>query len=154
MHFVSRAGRFALALCIATTAAAQAPSQENLSTNARLLMAARNADADALRRELANGAAIDSRNRLGETVLIVALKKDRTDLAVIALDAGADANLAAVNGITPLMAAAYGGHDDIARRLLAKGANPAAVDRLGKTAMTYAAGEGARRSCRCCSRPA
>jgi uncharacterized protein len=132
----------ALALCIAAPAVAQGAAQDNLSTNARLLVAARNADAAALQRELANGAAIDSRNRLGETTLVIVLKKDRPDLAVIALDAGADVNLAAVNGITPLMAAAYGGYDDIVKRLLAKGANPAAVDRLGKNAIVYAAGEG------------
>jgi ankyrin repeat protein len=131
-----------LAVCIAVAASAQSAGDENLSTNARLLMAARNADADALKRELGKGAAIDSRNRLGETTLIIVLKKDRVDLAAIALDAGANVNLAAVNGITPLMAAAYGGHNDTVKRLLARGADPAALDRLGKNAMTYAAGEG------------
>ena len=133
---------FALAMCIAAPAVAQGAQQDNLSTNARLLVAARNADEAALKREIANGAAIDSRNRLGESTLVIVLKKDRPDLAVLVLDAGADVNLAAVNGITPLMAAAYGGYDDIVKRLLAKGANVAAVDRLGKNAMTYAAGEG------------
>jgi ankyrin repeat protein len=132
----------ALSLCIAAGVAAQSASTENLSTNARFLVAARNADGEAMKRELANGAAIDSRNRLGETALVILLKKDRVDLAMVALDAGADVNLAAVNGITPLMAAAYGGHNDMVKRLLANGANPAPADRLGKTAMVYAAGEG------------
>jgi ankyrin repeat protein len=58
------------------------------------------------------------------------------------LDAGADVNQAAANGITPLMAAAYGGHADIARALLAKGAAIDPVDRLQKNAMVYAAGQG------------
>jgi ankyrin repeat protein len=44
----------------------------------------------------------------------------------VLLDAGADVNLAAVNGITPLMAAAFAGQDEIVKRLLAQGANPAA----------------------------
>ena len=132
-----------IAFCVATGVLAQsAADPENLSTNARFLVAARNADAAAMKRELAAGAMVNSRNRLGESALVIVLKKDRADLATVLLDAGADVNLAAVNGITPLMAASFGGHDDIARRLLAQGANARAVDRLQKTAMTYAAGEG------------
>ena len=38
------------------------------------------------------------------------LKQNRVDLATMLVAAGADVNLAAINGITPLMAAAYGGH--------------------------------------------
>src|SRR5262245_12366893 len=130
-------------VCVAAAAPAQtAADPENLSTNARFLVAARNADAEGLKRELAKGAAVNSRNRLGETALVILLKKDRVDLATLVLDAGVDVNLAALNGITPLMAAAYGGHNDMVKRLLAKGANPAPIDRLQKNAMTYAAGEG------------
>ena len=40
------------------------------------------------------------------------------------LAADADVNLAAVNGITPLMAAAYGGHADMVKTLLDCGAKP------------------------------
>jgi ankyrin repeat protein len=58
------------------------------------------------------------------------------------LDAGTDVNLAAVNGVTPLMAAAYGGQKDMVELLLARGASIDAIDRLNKNAMTYAAGEG------------
>jgi hypothetical protein len=129
--------------CVATVALAQtAADPGNLSANARFLVAARNADAAAMKRELAAGAAIDSRNRLGESALIIVLKKDRADLAALLLDAGANVNQAALNGITPLMAAAYGGHEAIVKRLLAQGADPHPVDRLNKTAMVYAAGEG------------
>ena len=132
-----------IAFCVATAGFAQsAADPENLSTNARFLVAARNADAAAIKRELAAGAMINSRNRLGETALIVVLKKDRADLAVLLIDAGADVNQAALNGITPLMAAAFSGQEAIVKRMLAQGANPRAVDRLNKTAMVYAAGEG------------
>jgi len=139
---VIRACALAVCCCVATGALAQNAAEENLSTNARFLMAARDADAAALSRELAAGAAINSRNRLGETALIVVLKKDRADLANLLIYAGADVNIAAVNGITPLMAASYGGHDAIVKRLMAKGADLRAVDRLQKNAMVYAAGEG------------
>ena len=138
----TRVFTLAVLCCIATGAVAQNTVEDNLSTNARFLMAARNADAAALSRELAAGAAVNSRNRLGESALIIVLKKDRVDLADVLIDAGADVNQPAVNGITPLMAAAYGGHDAIVKRLLAKGADIRAVDRLQKNAMVYAAGEG------------
>jgi len=119
-----------------------AAADEDLPLNARLLVAARNADGPAMTRALAEGAAINSRNRLGETALVVVLKNDRVDLARALIDAGADVNLGAINGVTPLMAAAYGGHVEIVRVLLAKGADISATDRLKKNAMTYAAGEG------------
>jgi ankyrin repeat protein len=47
-----------------------------------------------------------------------------------------------LNGINALMAAAYEGQTEMVGQLLAKGANPAALDRLQKNAMIYAAGEG------------
>jgi uncharacterized protein len=129
--------------CIATSAIAQtAADPENLSTNARFLVAARNGDAAALKRELAAGASVSSRNRLGESALVIVLKKERADLATILLDAGADVNQPALNGITPLMAASFAGQDAIVKRLLAQGADPRATDRLKKNAMIYAAGEG------------
>ncbi|MFO1304360.1 MAG: ankyrin repeat domain-containing protein [Burkholderiales bacterium] len=129
--------------CIAASAHAQsAADPENLSTNARFLVAARNADPAAMKRELAAGAAVNSRNRLGETALVIVLKKDRADLATLLLDAGADVGQPALNGITPLMAASFAGQDAIVKRLLAQGADPKPTDRLRKTAMVYAAGEG------------
>jgi ankyrin repeat protein len=129
-------------LCSSSLALAQSAADENLSVNARFLVAARNADAAAMARGLKDGAAINSRNRLGETALVVVLKKKRSDLAQMLVEGGADVNLAAINGITPLMSAAFNGDAPIVRQLLAKGADPAALDRLRKTAMIYAAGEG------------
>ena len=122
--------------------AAQTPVEENMTVNARFLLAARNADATGMKRGLTDGAAVNSRNRLGESALIVVLKKNRVDLAQLVIDAGVEINQPALNGITALMAAAYEGQTEMARQLLAKGANPAALDRLHKNAMIYAAGEG------------
>ena len=133
---------FAVALCATTLGVAAQPATENMTVNARFLLAARNADAAGMRRGLADGAAINSRNRLGESALIVVLKKNRVDLAQFLIDAGADINQPALNGINALMAAAYEGQTEMVGQLLAKGANPAALDRLQKNAMIYAAGEG------------
>jgi uncharacterized protein len=115
---------------------------DDLSVNARLLASARNGDQAGVERALANGASPNARNRVGETVLIIALKSDRLALARQMIDAGTDVNQAAVNGITPLMAAAHAGQTEMARLLLAKGADVNAVDQLKKNAMTYAAGQG------------
>ena len=121
---------------------ASAANDEVVPLNSRFLVAARNLDGPAMERMLREGANVNARNRLGETALVVVLKKDRTDLAQALLAAGADVNVAAVNGITPLMAAAYGGHTDMVRILLDKGSAVGATDQLKKNAMTYAAGEG------------
>src|SRR3954471_1362935 len=85
------------ATCMLTMAAfflcGPAPAAEqDLSVNARLLIAARDGDAPALERALKAGAAINSRNRLGETVLLIALKKNELAMATTMLDLGADVN--------------------------------------------------------------
>ena len=127
---------------LACGALAQPLADDNLSVNARFLVAARSADAAGIERGLAAGANVNSRNRLGESALVILLKTNKVDLAQKVLAAGADVNLAAVNGITPLMAAAFTGQAGMAKQLLDKGADVAALDRLQKNAMTYAAGAG------------
>jgi ankyrin repeat protein len=121
---------------------ALAAGEEDLSVNARLLVYVKNGDVPNVERSLKEGASVDSRNRIGESALVIALKKNDLKIAQLMLDAGTDVNLAAVSGVTPLMAAAYGGQTHMAAQLLAKGADVNAVDRLKKNAMTYAAGEG------------
>jgi ankyrin repeat protein len=123
-------------------ARAQSAPEDNLSVNARFLVAARSGDAATLERTLAQGAAVNSRNRLGESALIILLKNNKVDLAQKVLAAGADVNQPALNGITPLMTAAFNGQAAMAGQLLDKGANVAALDRLQKNAMIYAAGAG------------
>ena len=117
-------------------------ADSDLSLNARLLLAARSSDRPGIERALKAGASPDARNRLGETALVIGLKKPDVALAKAMLDAGTDVNIAAVNGVTPLMAASYAGLTDIVATLLERGADPKPIDRLGKNAITYAAGEG------------
>ena len=109
---------------------------QDLSANARLVAATRVADQSGVARALADGASVNARNRVGETALVIALKNDQPTLAITMLNAGTDVNLAAVNGVTPLMAAAHAGQTDIVRLLLGKGAEVSAVDRLQKNAKT------------------
>ena len=73
-------------------------ADSDLSVNARLLLAARNSDSPALDRALDGGASPNARNRLGETALLIALKKDDVTMARRMLAAGTDVNIAALNG--------------------------------------------------------
>jgi ankyrin repeat protein len=143
-HFVYK---FIVLLSALAAVTCFALADDDIPVNSRMLVFARNSDAAGVERMLKEGANVNSRNRVGETALVIALKKedpkkDDLRIAQLMLDAGTDVNLAAVNGITPLMAAAYSGRVEIAAQLLAKGANVAALDRLLKNAMIYAAGEG------------
>jgi ankyrin repeat protein len=123
-------------------ALAQAPSNPNL--NAQLLVAARQGDLPAVKAALARGAEPSSRNGLGKTALVMALEKGQDELALTMLEAGTDVNLATVERVTPLMTASYVGSAALVQRLLAKGARWDPVDRMGKPAALYAAGQGQR----------
>jgi ankyrin repeat protein len=143
-HFIYKFIALLSALAAVTCSAL---ANDDIPVNSRMLVFARNGDAAGVERSLKEGANVNSRNRVGETALVMALKKedpkkDDLKIAQLMLDSGTDVNLAAVNGITPLMAAAYSGRVEIAVQLLAKGANVSGVDRLMKNAMIYAAGEG------------
>ena len=55
---------------------------------------------------------------------------------------GADVRLTGRSGISPVAAAAYGGHDAIVEMLLAHGADEHVPDETGKPPIIYAAGAG------------
>ncbi|HSC01068.1 MAG TPA: ankyrin repeat domain-containing protein, partial [Burkholderiaceae bacterium] len=133
-------GTSVITLPRAGAAWAQAATNPNL--NAQLLVAARNNDLASVQRALADGAAPNSRNRLGKTALLMACEKGQAPLASTMLRAGTDVNLASLEGVTPLMAASYGGHAAIARELLRAGARTDGSDRMHKNAWVYAAAQG------------
>ena len=122
-----------------------ATTDAELATNARLLTSVRSEDAIGVQRALHDGAAVNSRTRLGESGLLLALKKNRADIAQALLAAGADVNLPAINGVTPLMAAAYGAHNRGFKALRARGADPAGA--APRTPLTRPATAGS--SCGC-----
>src|SRR5207237_734227 len=66
---------FSVCIMIAACALPAYAADDDLSLNARFLVAVRNGDAAGIDRALQEGAAIDSRNRLGESALIIALKR-------------------------------------------------------------------------------
>src|SRR3974377_2176237 len=138
--------------------AAFSAGAQDLSPNPQLLAGARQGDLAGVTRLLDAGAAVDSRNRIGDTALMIALKNNYTAVARLAVARGADVNLANASKVTPpigagvpgrggpvklangakvppLMAASFSGSADLARLLLEKGADRAPEDRVGKTAM-------------------
>src|SRR5882672_594132 len=86
---------------------------DNLSVNEQLLAAARSNDDAGVMRALDAGAAVDSRNRIGDTALISACKKGLTPMVRVLIDHGANVSQADVQGVTPLMAAAFGGYEEL-----------------------------------------
>lgn len=97
-----------------------------LAKDAVLVKAALSGDREALRRGLADGAAVDARYPVvgsfedGHTALLVAARQGHAGLVADLLEAGADVNAVEPTfGAVPLHKATYNGHADIAA-LLAK----------------------------------
>ena len=104
-----------MGLCLLGALCLQAPvrAQDDVSLNARLLASARAGDEAGVRGALDQGAAVDSRNRIGDTALITAAKRGLTGMARTLVDHGANVSQPNLQGVTPLMAAAFGGYQDI-----------------------------------------
>jgi ankyrin repeat protein len=162
---VARGALVDLRTADAVTALMNAASQGQLRT-ANLLLAA-GADVDAQRADgwsalewaaaegrtemlellLAKRATLEARDREGYTALFYAagntMDEDATSrtlaAARILIEHGARVNAQALDGSTPLMWAARKGELEIVRLLLSKGANANVVDRLGRSALSYAA---------------
>jgi len=132
----------ALACLTAFMSPAWGQSESNPSVNAQLLVAARNTDAEGVKKSLDRGAAPNSRNRLGKTSLYLSIEKNRIDIAKMLIAAGADVNMASLEKVTPLIAASYAGSLPLVDLLLEHGAAHEATDRLHKSALVYAAGMG------------
>ena len=74
-------------------ARAQAAGANDGQADARLVRAAEAGDAAAVKRLIAEGAAINARDGRGRTALLAATHANRVDAARVLLDAGADVNL-------------------------------------------------------------
>ena len=96
--------------------------------------------ADAVRRLLEGGAAVNAQDREGWTALHFAVQRCDTDVTVLLLGAGADPDLRDGNGNTALFRAvfAYRNAADCISPLLAAGANPDAVNDHGVSPRTLA----------------
>ena len=87
----------------------------------------------------ARGATIlNARDEKGETGLIVAILRRDENWTGFLLSEGADANLAARNGDTPLIAAARAGYTAAAAQLIQFDVKVDAANRMGETALIVA----------------
>lgn len=130
------------ALCLAILAMLGARAAEPNERIAEALASARSGSVEQLHHALAVGASVNSRSRVGDSLLLIAIKAERTPYALEILARGADPQLASAAGVTPLMAAAFQGNGTVLRALLERHVALDAVDRVRKTAMVYAAGAG------------
>jgi ankyrin repeat protein len=90
---------------------------------------------------LLTGADVEVKDRFGWTLLMIAARDGKTESAIVLLDHGANPN-AHVPDVFPLKLAVSGGHIEIARQLLAKGARVDERTGFGNTALMYAVGSG------------
>ena len=87
-------------------------------------------------RILDRGADINTRNKEGETALMVASLEGRGEIVKLLLARGADANIMDSVGATALLYAAVGGSADIMKLLLDRGADPDAKTNDGESALS------------------
>jgi len=133
----------ASSLLTAPVYAAEPPAQvTEQQLNVRLLEFSKSQDEARARRMIEEGAAVNSRNRAGETPLILWVKAGNAGMVVWLLEKGASVNQDALDRTTPLMAAAFAGRVDIMQTLLDAGADVERKDQVFKTAMIYAAAQG------------
>ena len=118
---------------VADTAAAQ---------DLRLVTAAAEGDAAAVRALVAEGAGVDARRADGATALLWAAHRDDLEMVDLLLRAGADVNAADDNGVTPLERAAENASTIMVEKLLAAGASTQASRTSGLTPLMSAARTG------------
>ena len=95
--------------------------------------------AQRIARMIKNGAYVDSPcESYGDTAIIWAAGKNRSDAAKVLLENGADVNFVRVGGWPALMVAALDGNIQVAKVLIDYGANILYVDEFGKTAFDVA----------------
>lgn len=109
----------------------------------RLIAAARQGDAAAIRTLLRAGADAGAAEPDGSTALLWAAHGDSAEAAQLLLEAGADPNAANDLGTTPLWAAGQNGSARLTERLLAAGADPNRALLAGETPVMVAARAGA-----------
>lgn len=111
-----------------------------------LALAARSGVAEKVRAVLSAGPDVDAVDRELKTALHAVAEEPASPemlaVATLLLDAKADANKADDQGVTPLMKAADRGNVELAKLLLARGANKAAKDANGQTARDWANNRG------------
>jgi hypothetical protein len=95
-------------------------------------------DIDRVKSEIAAGVDINSKNRMGWTLLHIAINNKHTDIAQLLIDKGADVNIRDNRGRTPVHLAVENGQKAIVEALIAKGADLNVLDSNADNALTLA----------------
>jgi ankyrin repeat protein len=128
-------------LCAAFPTQAQ-KSADQINKNGEFVLAAKAGRTERVSALLAEGVAVNSRDRNGDSPLNIAAAKGNDAMAAVLLRANADVNLANLSGVTPLMGASFSGKPELVKKLLSAGARLDPVDRVKKNAAIYAAANG------------
>lgn len=132
--------KLAFAVAALTIAAFNAPAKAQLtSAKVEFVNAIHSRDGNKVMQLLTENppGLVDARDTDGNTPLIITIARE-DDWASFLISKGADPNLAAKNGDTPLMVAARVGYEDAIGWLLAAGARVDAENRMGETALIAA----------------
>jgi len=113
-----------------------------LTGDAAFLAAARSNDVSTLKRMLAAGQSVETRDAVGRTALLVATVANSVDAARLLIAAGADVNAKDGQRDTPYLFAGAEGRVEILKMTLAAGANLKDTNRYGGTALIPAAEKG------------
>ena len=113
-----------------------------LTGDAAFLAAARSNDVSTLKRMLAAGQSVETRDAVGRTALLVATVANSVDAARLLIAAGADVNAKDGQRDTPYLFAGAEGRVEILWMTLAAGANLKDTNRYGGTALIPAAEKG------------
>jgi len=123
----------------AMLAAATAGAEQNMAELHDAVLAGDIARVNAL---ITSGAAVDEKNRSGETALLLAVKHDRTAIAKSLMAAGASINARAKNKDTPWLLAGAAGRTEIVRAMIPLGPDLSIRNRYGGNALIPACERG------------
>ena len=121
--------------------ASAALAQES-EADRNLLTSAGRGDAAAVRRAIAQGARIETRDARGRTALLVATAGHKTEAAAVLIGAGADVNAKDDINDSPYLLAGAEGALEILRLTLSHGADLRSTNRYGGTALIPACERG------------
>ena len=118
-------------LAIDTTFAQQQPRKT-------LNQAVVDGDIDQVKSQIAEGADVNTKNRMGWTLLHTAIRNNQTEVVTFLLDKGADVNAKDSRGRTPLHFAVETGQKAVVEQLIAKGAEINVMDGRADNALSLA----------------
>jgi hypothetical protein len=149
LHYAMSNGQFGVVRLLLDTGVCDVSRQNRTGCTVIMLASLVRVDTDedrqVIERLLKLGDINQQASLAGQTALMLAASRDRSDIVRMLLDAGADVNVQDDDGSTALMCAAEHGYIDIVKMLLAHpDCDPTLLDNEGSTAMSIAMEAGHR----------